>query len=476
MLRTYFDTKSPIIALATPPGRSALAVIRLSGENTISLFSKCFSSPDKILHASGYTLHYGYFLEPESGEKIDEIMAAVFRKPHSFSGDNSVEITCHGSPAVVNRILSILEIQGCKPALPGEFSFRAFINGKRDLVETEAINELAGARSETARSDALLRLTGILSQKFSELRKQMLDLLAEIEARLDYAEDEGPDQEIHWLERLHAYSKELQLVSKSYIGGRLRQEGALIVLAGRPNAGKSSLFNLLVREERAIVSPEPGTTRDWIETWLEIAGFPVRLVDTAGLRPTEAIIEAEGVRRSIELIQRSDILLYIVDGEVGLTEEDLQFLQQFPSALKLWNKTDSSRCKQIPESWIGITTKALSTAPILEKAIFNLLDRMSNPLISVIGEVQNAISGDHGQMRQKPKEKIVAIAEERHKILVDSCLRSIEHAIIDLQKGSSLDVIALYIREAANYLGEITGELVNEEVFDRIFSKFCLGK
>ncbi|MCE1206476.1 MAG: tRNA uridine-5-carboxymethylaminomethyl(34) synthesis GTPase MnmE [Spirochaetia bacterium] len=476
MQRSYFDTKSPIMALATPPGRSALAVIRLSGENTIALFSKCFSYPEKIQNASGYTLHYGYFLEPKSGEKIDEIMVAVFRKPHSFTGDDSIELSCHGSPAVINRILSILELLGCKPALPGEFSFRSFINGKRDLVETEAINELTGARSETARSDALLRLTGILSQYFSELRKQMLDLLAEIEARLDYPEDEGPDLEIQWIERLHQYSKELQSVSKGYIGGRLRQEGALIVLAGRPNAGKSSLFNLLVREERAIVSPEPGTTRDWIETWLEIAGYPVRLVDTAGLRPTQAVIEAEGVRRSIELIHRSDIVLYIVDGEVGLLEEDLQFLQQFPSALKLWNKTDSLRCKDIPEGWIGITTKALSTAPTLEKAIFFLLEKISNPTSLEISEMRSDLADYQNEKHQKPRENAVAIAEERQKMLVDACYESIEHAIFDLKQGSALDIIALDIREAANYLGEITGELVNEEVFDRIFSKFCLGK
>lgn len=476
MPRTYFDTKSPIIALASPPGRSALAIIRLSGENTISLFSKCFSAPEKILHASGYTLIYGYFLEPESGQRIDEIMVSIFRKPHSFTGDDSIEISCHGSPAVVNRIQSILENLGCKPALPGEFSFRAFINGKRDLIEAEAINELTGAISETARKDALLRLTGVLSQQFSELRKQMLDLLAEIEARLDYPEEEGPDQEIQWLERLNQYNQELKVVSRSYIGGKLRQEGALIVLAGRPNAGKSSLFNLLVREERAIVSPEPGTTRDWIETWLEIAGYPVRLVDTAGLRPTEALIEAEGVRRSIELIQRSDIVLYIVDGEIGLLDEDKQFLQQFPSILKLWNKTDSPRCKHIPEGWIGITAKALTTASILENVIFNQLERISKSNFSEPIEKRGNTPDYQEDAPRKGRESLVAIAEERQKRLVDACIESIERAIFNVKKGAALDMIALDIREASNYLGEITGELVNEEVFDRIFSKFCLGK
>lgn len=475
MARTYLDTGRPIVALATPPGRSALAVIRASGAKAIELCARCFSAGQDLESAPGYTMRHGFLIDPASGERVDEVVAAVFRAPRSFTGEDSVEISCHGSAAVTSRALAALEKAGFAPALPGEFSFRAFINGKTDLVKAEAINELAGAQCESAREDALLRLSGVLSREFSALRNEMLDLLAVVEAHLDYPAEEGADEDsesleglegrdsreeiLPWMARLAACERRLVALSRSYIGGRLRQEGALVVVAGRPNAGKSSLFNLVVREERAIVSPEPGTTRDWLEAWIEVGGYAVRLVDTAGIRRAEEGIEAEGVRRSLDLSGKADIIVYLVDGRAGLAPEDEDFIALHPAALRLWNKLDASDCLPVPPGWLGLSAKKGDHLDRLETAIESLLAASSRT------------EGEAGF-----RESSIRVASARQKGLIDHCLESIGRAEEGAKAGAPLDCTALEIREAADFLGEITGEIAGEEVFDRIFGSFCLGK
>jgi len=473
MARTYLDTGRPIVALATPPGRSALAVIRASGAKAIELCSRCFSAGQDLETAPGYSMRHGFLIDPDSGERVDEVVAAVFRAPRSFTGEDSVEISCHGSAAVTSCALAALEKAGFAPALPGEFSFRAFINGKTDLVKAEAINELAGAQCESAREDALLRLSGVLSKEFSALRDEMLDLLAVVEAHLDYPAEEGADADseapeslealeeetLPWMTRLSACERRLVALSRSYIGGRLRQEGALVVVAGRPNAGKSSLFNLVVREERAIVSPEPGTTRDWLEAWIEVGGYAVRLVDTAGLRRAEEGVEAEGVRRSLDLSGKADIIVYLVDGRAGLAPEDEDFIALHPAALRLWNKLDASDCLPVPPGWLGLSAKKGDHLDRLEAAIESLLAASSRT---------EGVSGS--------RESSIRVASARQKGLIDRCLESIGRAEEGAKAGAPLDGTALEIREAADFLGEITGEIAGEEVFDRIFGSFCLGK
>ena len=357
MSRNYFDRDTPIVALATPEGRSALAIIRTSGEAAIDIVARCFSRPEALLGAAGYEAVHGWIIDPLSNERIDEVMALVYKAPHSFTGENAVEILCHGSAAVVRRILDLLYMQGFSPALQGEFSFRAFIEGKTDLVRAEAINELSLAFCEAARHDALSRLSGVLSKRLKELRSMMLDVLADIDARLDYSEDEGPEEIEHWPMIISQVQGALAELIKSYPGGKLRQEGLLVVIAGRPNAGKSSLFNLLVREERAIVSEEPGTTRDWLESWITIGGLAVRLVDTAGLRDSKNEIEIEGVRRAKAMLDKADVILYLVDGTVGLYEEDKNFMAAYPGALFLWNKVDRMDCLSAPAGWKAISAK-----------------------------------------------------------------------------------------------------------------------
>lgn len=483
MARTYLDTGRAIFALATAPGRAALAVIRVSGSAALELCERCFSGQRPLSEARGYTMLHGFLVDPGSGERIDEVVAAVFRGPRSFTGEDSVEFSCHGSPAVAGRALAALEMAGLSPALPGEFTFRAFINGKTDLVKAEAIAELAGAQCESARADALARLSGALSAEYASLRDAMLDLLAEIEARLDYPEEEGPEDgdgeavdarnaaaavsAQPWLATLASCEARLERLSGSYLGGRLRQEGALVVVAGRPNAGKSSLFNLVTREERAIVSPEPGTTRDWLEAWIEIGGYAVRLVDTAGLRRVEEGVEAEGVRRSLDMSGRADVIVYLADGRAGLYPEDREFIASHPGAIKLWNKVDAADCRPAPQDggWLLISAKKGDCLDALEAALKERLDALAAGLS---GE---ASGGDRAAFSSE-----VRLASGRQKTLMDRCLESVRGARTGAVSGLPLDAVALDVREAADFLGEITGEIAGEEVFDRIFGSFCLGK
>lgn len=459
MSRSYLDTETPIAALATHPGRAAVAVVRCSGKGSIERCASCFSRPKTLLGSQTHRLVHGYVIHPGTGEKIDQVLLAVFRSPQSYTGEDSVEFQCHGSAAIVSTLLAVLEQIGFAPALPGEFSFRAFVNGKTDLVEAEAVNELSGALCEAARKDALDRLAGVLSSQLGKIRTSLIDVAAEIEARLDYPEEEGPDSDasssLPYLDKLAAVKVQLDRLSASYAAGRLRQEGILVVVAGKPNAGKSSLFNRIVREERAIVSPEPGTTRDWLEAWLEMGGFAIRLVDTAGLRDPAGDIEAQGVKRSMNLVRSADLILYMVDGRRGLAEEDREFLAAYPKTLKIWNKIDAKDCLPALEGWIPLSAKQGESLGVLESL-----------MVGAVGETSSEMN----------REGAVRIASARQKSLIDRARDSIAAAHRGLENGDTLDLAALELKDAMDAIGEITGDIVTDEVFDRIFGSFCLGK
>ncbi len=479
MPRNYFDHDAPIVALATPEGRSALAIIRTSGEAAIDFVARCFSRPEALLSAAGYEAVHGWIIDPVSKEHIDEVMALVYKAPHSFTGENAVEILCHGSVAVVRRILDLLYAQGFSPALKGEFSFRAFIEGKTDLVRAEAINELSLAFCEAARHDALSRLSGMLSKRLKELRSMMLDVLADIDARLDYSEDEGLEEIERWPTIVSQVQGALAELLKSYAGGKLRQEGLLVVIAGRPNAGKSSLFNLLVREERAIVSAEPGTTRDWLESWITIDGLAVRLVDTAGLRDSKNEIEIEGVRRAKAMLDQADVIIYLVDGTIGLYEEDKTFMAAYPGALFLWNKVDRIDCLSAPVGWKAISAKDVASFGFLESMLVDELrakiDEGYNPQ-SAMPQTSKS-QGPMPQAREpQSHERQVRIASERQKQLLSEAQEALSRAMEAHEAGVALDLVSLHIQEAAESIGEITGDIASDEVLERIFSSFCLGK
>jgi tRNA modification GTPase len=467
MRRSYFNAEVPIAALATVPGESALAVIRAFGEGALGLAASCFSRPEALASAPALSLVHGELVDPASGEAVDEVLAAVFRAPGGPVGEDGVELYCHGSPAVVRRALSLLETAGFSPALPGEFGFRAFMRGKTDLVRAEAMNELVRAGSEGARAEALRRLEGGLSRSLASARASIVDALAEAEARLDYAEDEdSPTGGLDPAALLCARDLVAGL-SASYAAGRLYERGARVVVAGRPNAGKSSLFNLLVREERSIVAPEPGTTRDWIEAGIELGGLPLRLIDTAGLREAEGEVEAAGVSRSRRLAAEAEAVIYLVDGALGLADEDRAFLESRPESLRVWNKADDPRCAPTPAGFLRLSAATGEGLPELASALRDLVAPR-------FGLHQDALAG--GAADRGAAERDLRVASERQKLLLDEAEASLSAALRGVEAAVPLDALVLDLREAADALGEITGEVASEEVLEAIFSRFCLGK
>jgi tRNA modification GTPase len=465
MPRSYLDPPLPILALATPPGKSALAVLRASGPGCIELLATRFSRPAELVEATGHSLVFGEIREAHSGEGIDEVLVAVFRAPRSPTGEDQVEVSCHGSPAVVRRLLVCLEGAGFAPALPGEFSFRAFVGGKTDLVRAEAVDEIVSARSEGARAEALKRLEGGLSRRLEAARKHLLGLLAEAEVRLDYAEEDGSPASLFPRPALLDLRRDLAGLASTWRAGRIYGEGARVVLAGRTNAGKSSLFNLLLREERALVSPEPGTTRDWIEAGIEIAGFPLRLIDTAGLREESGRIEGRGIEKSRTLVGEADLVICLVDATGGIGKEDEELLARRPEALRVWNKVDLAEARPCPAGWIPVSS--LSGA-----GFANLVAGMEAALRSLAGISEGPAAEDE-----------FVIANERQRALLERATTALDEALAVLDAAEArqgrdelLDAATLELRDAADALGEITGEISSPEVLKMIFSGFCLGK
>ncbi len=459
MKRSYLETGLPIAALATVPGESALAVIRTAGPGSVELAASLFSRPQALLAAPSMSLVHGELMDPGSGEAVDGVLAAVFRAPLGPIGEDAVEFYCHGSPAVLRRALALLEDAGFAPALPGEFSFRAFLNGKTDLVKAEAVQELVKAGSEGARVQALRRLEGGLSRRLTASRASLVEALAELEARLDYAEEEDSPGGGLDPQALRRTRDGIAALSATYAAGRLYEKGARVVVAGRPNAGKSSLFNLLVREERSIVASDPGTTRDWIEAGIELEGLPLRLIDTAGLREASAQVEAEGVSRSRRLAAEAEAVLYLVDGIAGLEPEDEAFLASRPDSLRLWSKSDDPRCLKAPAGFMRLSSATGEGLPELVSSLRALLA----PRFGAAGG-------------SAPSDREVGVASERQKLLLDRAVAALDSALAGIEAGMALDALALELREAGDALGEITGEIASEEVLEAIFSRFCLGK
>jgi tRNA modification GTPase len=462
----------PIAALATPPGESALAVIRTSGKDAVDRLAGVFSRPDALRGAAGNSVVYGWVLGP-GGERLDQVLISVYRAPRSFTGEEGAEITCHGGSAVIRGVLEALRGAGFRDALPGEFSFRAFMQGKLDLTRAESVMELVFAKTGRSRDRALGRLSGALEGEIRGIGGLLLHVLAAAELYLDYSEDEigpgdaggegGDGEEAAGRLPQRALAEEarrrLRALAGSYRLESLYREGALAVIAGRPNAGKSSLFNRLLKEDRAIVAEAPGTTRDWIEAWISLEGIPLRLVDTAGLRDSADPVERLGVARSRELLDRADLVLYVIDGEAGFSPEDRDFLgaagEKAPALLRLWNKAD--RAPLPPEgegSLIAVSAKTGEGLPALIAAAAGALE-------AGFGVAEAGGAG---------------LGSPRQKELVDRALESLEEALDLADRAEPLDLAAPLLRDAVNALGEITGEVSTADILEALFSRFCVGK
>ncbi len=455
MGRAYFQSEDIIVAAATPPG-GALAMVRLSGPGCIEALASRFSRPEALARATGHTVTHGFVLDA-SGAPADEVTVSVYRAPKSFTGEEAAEIVCHGAAPCVDAVLSACESAGARAALPGEFSFRAFANGKMDLARAEAVGELARAKSSEARAEALSRLSGSLSAEIAEIRDAALGVLAAVEVRLDYGEDEIDGDLGDETAALGALRARLEAISASWKIGRLVEEGAVVAVAGRTNAGKSSLFNRILREERSIVSDIHGTTRDYIEAVFDLGGIPIRLFDTAGIRDSADPVEAEGVRRSRAVLEGADLVLFLADGSEGAASaEDALRDAAVPDGTPLvraWTKTDLVGTALPPAGWIGVSSRTGAGFDDLHRAMLDALGA---------GGAERA-----GGTR---------IASERHKRLADAASRALGDSEAALGSGLPLDAVALDLRDALESLDAVLGLGVGDDVLETIFSKFCVGK
>jgi tRNA modification GTPase len=405
----------------------------------------------RLQKAPANTVLYGWI--NNAGERIDTVLVSVFHAPKSYTGEESAEISCHGGTAVVDAVLKTLRGAGFRDALPGEFTLRAFMNGKLDLTKAESVMEIVRAKTDKARERAASRLAGALEAEIRDIKTALLEILGGIEIFLDYPDEEvegGAPEQVPDEQAARAALARLSLLADSFQQERLYQEGALLVIAGRPNAGKSSLFNRMLREDRSIVTPVAGTTRDWIEAWIAIEGLPVRLVDTAGLRDSSDPLEQIGVTRSRELISSADLVLYVIDGTEGRTHEDEAFIRSSSTPLlPLWNKADQA---PPPEGCRAVSAKSGLGLAELGKAVAATLSGL------------------------KDREAPFGIGSERQKSLIDRAVKDIEEGLALSRQGQTLDLIAPCFRDAVDALGEITGEVSTAQLLETIFSRFCVGK
>ena len=429
----HYATDDPIYALATPYYPSALAVIRASGDGVLSLLSSIFSSSLKA------RVNHGYIMD--GNERVDEVVVIAYEKGHGYTTEEAFEIMCHGSLPIIRRISRILERIGMREAEKGEFTYRAFMHGRIDLTEAEAVEEIVSARTERAGEDALCRLTGSIKREAEKAKDEILDILSSVEVQLDYGEDEIPEEWVFPKERIDSVVERLELIASTYASSRLYSHGASVVLIGHTNAGKSSLFNAILKENRAIVSSEAGTTRDYIETEALIEGIPVRLFDTAGIRDTDGDIEREGIKRSKELMKSADLIVYVLDGE----EED-----EYPeedNVLKVRSKRDLTGLDE-----------GLSFSAVTGEGIPTVLSAIAAKLKS----------------SDEAPVSVPRIDSERQLVAIKETVSALKDAEASIEMGE--DVIAMYLQAALSSLSALTGEVTTEDLLEHLFSSFCLGK
>ena len=463
--------QEPIAAIATPVGVGALAVVRISGRGVFDIAHKVFRKKGNpafhVEQSKGFMAHFGTM--HDSDGLIDEVVALVFRSPNSFTKEDMVEFSCHGGPVVVKHILKVLLDEGCRLAEPGEFTRRAFLNGRIDLLQAEAIGEMIHARSESAFRTAVTQMQGTLSNRLDAMREELLRSCALLELELDFSEEDVEFQNRTALQaELHLLQDELSRLIDSYQHGRLLKEGVATVIAGKPNAGKSTLLNALLGEERSIVSHQPGTTRDYIEECFVHEKTMFRLTDTAGLREGEEEIEHEGIRRSYKKISEADLILYLLDISLNNYRDEVPqiqaFLEQYSTAhlIVIANKTDlttesAARLQQLRAATGGDVCG-------IAAAKGDGLDRLK----SMMGGIAEGLN--------KQQEASVLVTSLRHYEALRNAADALDNAQELIIHHAETELIAFELRSALDYVGEITGKVVNEEIVNLIFERFCIGK
>ncbi|HSE85401.1 MAG TPA: tRNA uridine-5-carboxymethylaminomethyl(34) synthesis GTPase MnmE [Candidatus Binatia bacterium] len=452
-----------IAAIATPPGEGGVGIVRVSGPDAERIAAALFVRADgKNGGLKSHMLHYGTIRDPKSDKVFDQVLLTIMHKPHSYTGEDVVEVHCHGGVFLVQRILGLVLSQGARHAEPGEFTKRAFLNGRLDLAQAEAVLDLIAARTEKGVDLALSQIKGELSNGVGDLREELLDILAQVEAAIDF-----PEEEIELLERpaliakVDALRTKINAITDTYEWGRLFREGAKVCICGRPNVGKSSLFNSLLGAERVIVTPIPGTTRDVIEESINLGGLPVALWDTAGIRGTTDQVEQIGVNLSREHLEKSDAAIVVLDGSAPLTDEDKVFLSSTKrkKGLIAINKIDLEQSVDLDELRHIVREKKLVTVSATHGYGIQELKRLLRELILPMDT-----------------EPPIVLTNLRHKGALLCGEQALADAGLALHEMQPTELIAVALQQARESLEEVIGAVYNEDILELIFSKFCIGK
>ncbi len=467
-----------IAAIATPLGEGGLAIVRLSGPEALLVADRCFEpagkSAKKPSEAPTHTIHYGRIVR--NGQVIDEVLLAVMRAPRTYTREDVVEITCHGGLLPAKLVLETVLQSGARLAEPGEFTKRAFLNGRIDLAQAEAVIDLIHARTELAVRAANEQLAGQLSRRVNRLRDEFLLVLAHIEAQLDFPEEDiEPATKTQLVEKLKSGLDEIDQLLRTAKEGQILRRGVRAAIVGRPNVGKSSLLNQLLGHDRAIVSHLPGTTRDTIEETANIRGLPVVLIDTAGLREARDVVEQEGVRRTRIALERAELVLHVLDGSEELTQADEAFLAEFATKKRILiiNKIDLPRRLVLPEHLLGPeSVGSPSTETNRHRPIVVEISCLTGVGIEQLKDAIKQLIWS-GEITA---EMLQVTINARHQQALARARAATEQAIESLQADRGLEITAIDLRDAINALGDVVGKTVTDDLLDVIFSQFCIGK
>nr|WP_242704385.1 tRNA uridine-5-carboxymethylaminomethyl(34) synthesis GTPase MnmE [Enterococcus sp. 665A] len=458
-----FDT---IAAISTPPGEGAISIVRLSGDQAVEIADKVFQSGKKTLKkVASHTLHYGHIVDPNNQQLIDEVMVSVMRAPRTFTREDVVEINCHGGIVVVNELLQLMLREGARLAEPGEFTKRAFLNGRVDLSQAEAVMDLIRAKTDRAMNVAINQLDGNLSRLIRQLRQEILETLAQVEVNIDYPEYDDVEELTARLlvEKAAQVGQQLDALLLNAKQGKILREGLSTAIIGRPNVGKSSLLNYLLHEEKAIVTDVAGTTRDVIEEYVNVRGVPLKLVDTAGIRETEDIVERIGVERSRKALSEADLILLVLNQGEYLTSEDYKLLEttQDLKRIILLNKTD------LPSKLDRDELQRLTEEDeLLEISVLKQdgLDQLEEAIAALF------FGGKTGE------KDATYVSNTRHIALLENASQALKEVQSGIEAGMPVDLVQIDMTRCWDYLGEIVGDSVQDELITQLFSQFCLGK
>jgi len=459
---TIFDSDT-IAAISTPIGEGGIGIVRLSGPLCKEIAEKVFKRKSSGPWES-HRIYYGHVFDSETGLVVDESLCVLMRSPRSYTREDVLEIHCHGGSMATQRVLELVMREGARASEPGEFTKRAFLNGRIDLTQAEAVIDLIRAKTSAGQAAASEHLSGRLYDKLTEARKSLSSVLAHLEAYIDFPEE---DIELStkegFLNALTEAKTLLNKLSSSYDEGRVYRDGLTTVIVGRPNVGKSSILNLLLREKRAIVTSIPGTTRDVIEEYMNIRGVPLRLADTAGIRDTDDLVEIEGVRLARETLRRADIALFVVDGNQPLSEDDRKLARELKGKryILIINKSDMHRTLTEEEiSGMRGSMQAVSLSAATGSGIDALHDAV----------IKEALHGRNGPMGG------LVITRARHRDLLQKAGQAVESGIQSIKSGASPEFTVIDLRGALDAIAEVVGETTSDDILDKIFNEFCIGK